>query len=71
MDSTVGYAAAVDLAEEYPHVSLAVLDDAGHVLPREQPDLLRVLVAEWLARVETPHPVRTVPVTGLSCRSGE
>ena len=53
MDSTVGYAAAVDLAEDYPHASLAVLDDAGHALPHEQPELLRALVAEWLARVET------------------
>ena len=52
LDSTVGYAAAVDLADDYPHASLAVLDDAGHALPHEQPALLRALVAEWLARVE-------------------
>ena len=52
MDSTVGYAAAADLLGHYPHVSLAVVDDAGHALPHEQPDLLRALVAEWLARVE-------------------
>jgi pimeloyl-ACP methyl ester carboxylesterase len=50
LDSTVGYAAAVDLVREYPHASLAVLDDAGHALPHEQPDLLRALLAEWLAR---------------------
>ena len=36
----------------YPHASLAVLDDAGHALPHEQPELLRALIAEWLARVE-------------------
>jgi pimeloyl-ACP methyl ester carboxylesterase len=52
LDSTVGYAAAVDLVDHYPHASLAVVDDAGHALPHEQPDLLRALVAEWLARVE-------------------
>ncbi|TFV74498.1 alpha/beta fold hydrolase [Blastococcus sp. CT_GayMR20] len=52
LDSTVGYAAAADLVREYPHASLAVLDDAGHALPHEQPDLLRALLAEWLARVE-------------------
>ena len=52
LDSTVGYAAAADLVDHYPHASLAVLDDAGHALPHEQPDLLRALVAEWLARVE-------------------
>ncbi len=52
LDSTVGYAAATDLLDHYPHASLAVVDDAGHALPHEQPDLLRALVAEWLARVE-------------------
>jgi pimeloyl-ACP methyl ester carboxylesterase len=52
LDSTVGYAAAADLVDHYPHASLAVLDDAGHALPHEQPDLLRALVVEWLARVE-------------------
>ena len=52
LDSTVGYAAAADLLDHYPHASLAVIDDAGHALPHEQPDLLRALVAEWLARVE-------------------
>jgi pimeloyl-ACP methyl ester carboxylesterase len=52
LDSTVGYAAAADLVDHYPHASLAVIDEAGHALPHEQPDLLRALVAEWLARVE-------------------
>jgi pimeloyl-ACP methyl ester carboxylesterase len=52
LDSTVGYAAAADLADHYPHASLAVVDDAGHALPHEQPDLLRGLVTEWLARVQ-------------------
>ncbi|MFG2622774.1 alpha/beta fold hydrolase [Streptomyces sp. NPDC048507] len=52
LDSTVGYAAAVDLAARHPHASLAVADDAGHALPHEQPELLRALLIEWLARVE-------------------
>jgi len=52
LDSTVGYAAAADLVDHYPHASLAVVDDAGHALPHEQPDLLRALLAEWLVRVE-------------------
>jgi pimeloyl-ACP methyl ester carboxylesterase len=51
LDSTVGYAAAIDLVDHYPHASLAVVDDAGHALPHEQPELLRALLAEWLARV--------------------
>ncbi|HEX5188100.1 MAG TPA: alpha/beta hydrolase [Streptosporangiaceae bacterium] len=52
LDSTVGYAAATDLVGYYPHASLAVVDDAGHALPHEQPELLRSLLTEWLARVE-------------------
>ena len=52
LDSTVGYAAAADLVDHYPHASLAVVDDAGHALPHEQPELLRALLVEWLARVE-------------------
>jgi pimeloyl-ACP methyl ester carboxylesterase len=52
LDSTVGYASAADLVDHYPHASLAVVDDTGHALPHEQPDLLRALVNEWLARVE-------------------
>jgi pimeloyl-ACP methyl ester carboxylesterase len=51
-DSTVGYAAAADLVHHYPRATLAVVDDAGHALPHEQPDLLRALVMEWLDRVE-------------------
>jgi pimeloyl-ACP methyl ester carboxylesterase len=52
LDSVVGYAAAVDLVDRYPHASLAVVDDAGHALPHEQPDLLRALITDWLARVQ-------------------
>ena len=52
LDSTVGYAAAADLLGRYPHASLAVVDEAGHALPHEQPELLRALVAEWVSRVE-------------------
>ena len=51
LDSTVGWAAALDLLGTHPHASLAVVDDAGHALPHEQPELLRALLTEWLARV--------------------
>jgi pimeloyl-ACP methyl ester carboxylesterase len=54
LDATVGYASAADLLSHYARASLAVVDDAGHALPHEQPDLLRALVAEWVARVERP-----------------
>lgn len=52
LDSVVGHAAAADLADRYPHATLAVVDDAGHALPHEQPDLLLALVGDWLTRVE-------------------
>lgn len=52
LDSTVGYAASTQLVDHYPHASLAVLDNAGHALPHEQPQLLRALIAEWLERAE-------------------
>lgn len=50
-DSTVGYARAWELLEQYPRATFAVLDRAGHALPHEQPELLRALVVEWLDRV--------------------
>lgn len=52
-DSTVGYAAAVDLLEYYPRATLAVLDGAGHALPHEQPQLLAELLQDWIARTDT------------------
>ena len=35
-----------------PVASLDVAGDPGPALPHEQPELLRALLAEWLARVE-------------------
>lgn len=50
-DSTVGYAATMDLLADYPAGTLAVLDRAGHALPHEQPELLGALIQDWLSRV--------------------
>ncbi len=51
-DSGVGYADALRIIENYPRASIAILDRAGHNLEMEQPRLFRVLVNEWLDRVE-------------------
>lgn len=51
LDSVVGWAAAADLVDHYPHATLAVVDDTGHALPHERPELLCALVADWLLRV--------------------
>ncbi len=50
LDSTVGYAAAVDLLDEHPRCTLAVVDGAGHALPHEAPVVLRALLRDWLDR---------------------
>jgi pimeloyl-ACP methyl ester carboxylesterase len=56
-DSIAGYADAVELVERYPHATLAVIEDAGHALMHERPELLGALVADWLDRAcATAHP---------------
>jgi pimeloyl-ACP methyl ester carboxylesterase len=50
-DSVVGYADATGLLGRYPHATLAVIDDAGHALVHERPELLGPLVRDWVARV--------------------
>ena len=51
-DSVVGFRAALRLADAYPRATIAVLDRAGHGLPWEQEGIFRLLVGDWLARVE-------------------
>ena len=51
-DSTVGYAAAVDLLRRYPLATLVVMDGAGHALPHEKPEALAMLVQDWLDRAK-------------------
>jgi pimeloyl-ACP methyl ester carboxylesterase len=55
-DSTAGYADAMDLVEHYPHATVALVDDAGHALVHERPELLAGLVADWLERVRAHGP---------------
>jgi pimeloyl-ACP methyl ester carboxylesterase len=53
-DSAVGYADAAELLERYPHATLAVIENAGHALMHEQPELLAALIGDWLDRAR-PH----------------
>jgi pimeloyl-ACP methyl ester carboxylesterase len=56
-DSVAGYADATDLVRRYPRATLAVIEDAGHALMHERPDLLTAFVADWLDRARrTTHP---------------
>ncbi|MFK4761039.1 alpha/beta fold hydrolase [Microbacterium sp. ZW T5_45] len=52
LDATVGYAAALDLAHRWSRATVVVSDGAGHALPHEKPELLRVLLQDWLKRCE-------------------
>jgi pimeloyl-ACP methyl ester carboxylesterase len=51
-DSHVGYRDGMDIIENYPRATLAILDRAGHALGVEQEKLFRALINEWLDRVE-------------------
>ncbi len=49
-DSVVGYADATGLLDRYPHATIAVVEDAGHALMHERPELLAAFVVDWLDR---------------------
>lgn len=51
-DNGCGYRQALNLLENFPRATFAVLDTAGHCLPSEQVELFRALGVEWLDRVE-------------------
>jgi pimeloyl-ACP methyl ester carboxylesterase len=50
-DGIVGFADQYALLPHYPRATYAVLDLAGHNLQIEQPDLMGVLLRDWLARI--------------------
>ena len=50
-DSIVGYRDAWSILENYPRATYVVFDRAGHLL-EEKEDLVKILVSEWLDRVE-------------------
>ena len=50
-DSVVGYQDALPILENYPRMTFAVVDQAGHNLQIEQPRLFNALVQEWLDRL--------------------
>lgn len=49
-DATAGYIHTIDLLQRYPHGTLAVIDDAGHALMHERPDVVGALLRDWLDR---------------------
>ena len=51
-DAVVGYRDAWGVIENFPRGTFAVLDRAGHLLEVEQEELFRLLVSDWLNRVE-------------------
>ncbi len=51
-DIEVGYIDALEVIENYPRATYAILDKAGHGLSWEQPNMFKALVQDWLERVE-------------------
>ena len=49
-DISVGYQNIIEIIDDYPRATLAVLDMAGHNLQIEQPELFESLVGEWIRR---------------------
>ena len=52
-DSVAGYIDASDLLPSYPLATFAVIEDAGHALMHERPELFAVLFVDWLDRSQT------------------
>jgi len=50
-DNVLGFNDQWRAAGQWPRATVAVIDRAGHGLPSEQPDLLTVLMRDWLDRV--------------------
>lgn len=50
-DASVGFEDQFALLAHYPRATYAVLDLAGHNLQIEQPELMGVLVRDWLERI--------------------
>ena len=51
-DSCTGYSDSWDFLKNYPRASFVVLDNAGHNMEIEQPELFNCLTKEWLERVK-------------------
>lgn len=49
-DISVGYQDIIEIIDDYPRATLALLDMAGHNLQIEQPELFESLVGEWIRR---------------------
>jgi len=52
-DATAGFRDAASMVDVYPRATLAVVDDAGHALLHEKPDLVGALIADWIDRAIT------------------
>lgn len=51
-DASVGYRDAFGIVERFPHATFVALDEAGHNLMAERPQVATSLVNDWLDRVE-------------------
>lgn len=50
-DAIAGWSDAISLSRQYPRATFAVLDESGHSLSWERPEVFTALVRDWLARM--------------------
>lgn len=58
-DTTVGYRDAWSIVENYPRATFVVLDRSGHGTTPQHQGLFKLLVHDWLDRVEEAEALRT------------
>ncbi len=58
-DSVAGYSDVIDLLPSYPSATLAVIENAGHALMHERPELVAALLRDWLDRCRPTPAVRS------------
>jgi pimeloyl-ACP methyl ester carboxylesterase len=58
-DTTVGYRDAWSIIESYPRATFVVLDRSGHGAIGQQAELFKLLVHDWLDRVEEAEAFRS------------
>ncbi|RLI64362.1 MAG: alpha/beta hydrolase [Promethearchaeia archaeon] len=52
-DDVVGYQDALKFSEKFSHITVSILDKAGHYAQVEQQEIFEMLVNEWLKRIRS------------------
>ena len=50
-DHSVGYRDAYKIIDNYTRASICILDEAGHSVEIEKPEIVKTLTLDWLERI--------------------